>query len=1059
LENRSFTYVENAAPTSPVSLTISGNGAISQAQVQLGTGFNANQDRLTILNQSGTSGQISGLNWSYSNGLLTITGNGSAQDYQTALQSVVYQNLSDNPSTDNRTIVYTISGNGFSTQSSQSFSVQSVDDGPVFTVPGNLSVQAGSAGALIAGIDFTDADTPVSNYQLRVVDAQGNVDSRFVIENGQLKLASGQSLSITDSPITLRILADAGAGNIFLSDLLTILISGGGTVQIPGLGTPVTYTEDDGPRSIANLLILEGDAGLVIDQATVRIRDNYSAGQDRLSVDGVTGTSGTTNGLNWTYDAATGTLTFTGNAAPAVYQTALRLVTYSNSSQNPSTAPRSILYTIGGGATPLGTGLATVTVQGVDDLGILTLPQTASIPSGISGAVVGSIAVEDVDTTYTFTVDDDRFEIVNGQLRLKAGQSIAGATSIPLVITATGNAPGVVLTAPLNISVIAGGLAIGGLGAGASYTEDGAPIPLASGLTLAGGAAGTPISGAQVSLTGFVAGQDQLGIAGAPAGVNSGTIAGTGISWTYAPGIGVLNFTGDGSAADYQATLRQVVYSNSSQNPSTAARTAQYTIGSGTGAGVGSLPLTVIAVNDPPTGITLTPAPGPIGVGGTIGTIAVQDPDSTTFTYTFTVNGQPDNRFEIVPGPNGTQVLRLRAGQSLTGPVSLTIGANDGGTPAGTTAQVFQLNPGSTITPIPQSDVIFFDEAGTRKVKVWTVNAANQVVNSANLQNPLTLSDWVLPANWFFLKTGDFDGNGAADILWKDTAGDLQIWYLRPDGTFLGSVPVTLGTTGNRVQIPATTQVVGLANMTADTNLDIVTYDSVTGRSQIWALNGLSNVIGGAPITVSDATGPVSTGPGWEALDLADFDADGDADILFVNRAAGTISVWRLNGTQFVGATGLGTPTATGFPALPASYQFGTTGDFTGDGRTDIIWRVNGGDPVLWQVTDNGTAFSAVQTTLPNVDPGWQLGGAGRFNADTTADVVWRNVNPNIGQVLWTFNNGVPTPSVFTYNGVPGTTPGATALLTDSPTWKIFGLGDYAAVSAAPVTPPTPITP
>jgi hypothetical protein len=822
LQGSNFTYVENAAPASPVTLTINGNGQVNQATVQLGGGFNSNQDRLTILNQSGTSGTISGLNWIYdiSNGLLTITGNGSAQDYQTALQSVVYQNISDNPSTDSRNIVYIISGNGFSSQSSQSFGIQAIDDAPIFTVPANLTVQSGAAGATISNFTFTDADTPVGNYQFQVVNAQGQVDSRFVIENGQLKLAPGQSLSVTDSPITLRILANGGAGNIFQSELLTILVSGGGTVQIPTVGTPITYIENDGPRSIGNLLTLSGDANTVIDRATVQISGNYSAGQDRLSVDGVAGTSGTTNGLAWTYDSATGTITFTGSGSPAAYQSALRLVTYVNSSENPSTAPRTISYTIGGSTTPQ--AITTVNVTGVDDPGILTLPPTTSIPSGTPGAIVGSITVTDPDTTYTFTVNDPRFEIVDGQLRLKAGESIAaGVNFIPLVITATGNTPGTVLTAPFNLAVSAG----------------------------------------------------------------------------------------------------------------------------------------------------------------------------------------------------------------------------------------------PSITPVPQSDVIFFDAAGTRKVQVWTVNNSNQVVNSTILKRSDNGLDWVLPANWSFIDTADFNGDGSADILWKDNLGDLQIWYLQPNGQFLGSQPVTLAS-GNRVQLPATANVVGLADMTRDGNLDVVTYDSGNGLTQIWALNGAGTVIG-TPITVSNGGVPLSTGPNWQALDLADFDGDGDFDILYRNTPAGTISVWRMNGAQFVNATGLGTPTAPGFPALPANYQFGTTGDFTGDGKADIIWRVGGANPVLWQTTDANGAFSAVQTALPNVDAGWTLGGAGRFNGDATSDVVWRNADPNVGQTLWTFNNGVPTPSVFTYNGVPGTTVGAPALLLDSPTWQIAGVGDYAIVTPPGpnpiIAPPTPV--
>jgi hypothetical protein len=44
-------------------------------------------------------------------------------------------------------------------------------------------------------------------------------------------------------------------------------------------------------------------------------------------------------------------------------------------------------------------------------------------------------------------------------------------------------------------------------------------------------------------------------------------------------------------------------------------------------------------------------------------------------------------------------------------------------------------------------------------------------------------------------ETGDFDGNGKSDILWRDTSGDIAIWYMNgttiASGTGLGTMPTT----------------------------------------------------------------------------------------------------------------------------------------------------------------------------------------------------------------------------------------------------------------------------
>ena len=36
----------------------------------------------------------------------------------------------------------------------------------------------------------------------------------------------------------------------------------------------------------------------------------------------------------------------------------------------------------------------------------------------------------------------------------------------------------------------------------------------------------------------------------------------------------------------------------------------------------------------------------------------------------------------------------------------------------------------------------------------------------------------MLPTNWSIVGTGDFNGDGTSDILWRDTAGDVMIWLI-----------------------------------------------------------------------------------------------------------------------------------------------------------------------------------------------------------------------------------------------------------------------------------------
>ncbi|MEJ6392123.1 PA14 domain-containing protein [Gymnodinialimonas sp. 2305UL16-5] len=80
----------------------------------------------------------------------------------------------------------------------------------------------------------------------------------------------------------------------------------------------------------------------------------------------------------------------------------------------------------------------------------------ATIAENASGAVIGSLQAVDADQTdgFEFTVSDDRFEIVNGDLRLKPGISLdhEEASTIDLDVTVT-DAAGATLTQAFTINV------------------------------------------------------------------------------------------------------------------------------------------------------------------------------------------------------------------------------------------------------------------------------------------------------------------------------------------------------------------------------------------------------------------------------------------------------------------------------------------------------------------------------------------------------------------------------------------------------------------------------
>lgn len=150
---------------------------------------------------------------------------------------------------------------------------------------------------------------------------------------------------------------------------------------------------------------------------------------------------------------------------------------------------------------------------------------------------------------------------------------IAGSAPVTSTINVTA-----VNDAPV---VVAGGTA--------AYTEDGPAAIIDAALTVTD-AESNNITGATISITtGFSSAQgDTLNF------VNGG-----GISGTYVAGTGVLTLTGSTTVAAYQAALRSITFSNTTQAPS-AARTIQWVVDDGAASTPVTSTVNITAVNDPP---------------------------------------------------------------------------------------------------------------------------------------------------------------------------------------------------------------------------------------------------------------------------------------------------------------------------------------------------------------------------------------------------------------------------------------------------------------------------
>jgi sugar lactone lactonase YvrE len=271
-------------------------------------------------------------------------------------------------------------------------------------------VAVDSAGLVyLAGLTDADSNFPVTADAYQTTRSSGD-DAYVVVLNPAI---AGTGGLVYGSYF-------GGSGNEAVS---TAVLSqgrfyiGGQSFSASGIATPGAYSTvrsgtSDGfiaaftinqPPTVATSGILsysEGSGAVVIDPAitvsdpdtpnlvgaTITISGNYASPEDQLVFDNLNSW-----GITGTWNPATATMTLAGTSSVANYQAALGAVRYSNASDNPSTATRTLSFTVNDGTNPSLVQTRQITVTRTNDA-----------PTAI--AISNGQVVENTDTTAGFTV-------------------------------------------------------------------------------------------------------------------------------------------------------------------------------------------------------------------------------------------------------------------------------------------------------------------------------------------------------------------------------------------------------------------------------------------------------------------------------------------------------------------------------------------------------------------------------------------------------------------------------------------------------------------------------
>jgi uncharacterized repeat protein (TIGR01451 family) len=386
--------------------------------------------------------------------------------------------------------------------------------------------------------------------------------------------------------------------------------------------------------------------------------------------------------------------------------------------------------------------------------------------------------------------------------------------------------------------------------------------------------------------------------------------------------------------------------------------------------------------------------------------------DTITFTVTLSDQG-PDAATNVVVNdllPAGLTILSATPSQGTYSSGLWTVGTVSTATPQTLAILARVDSPGALTNTAAISHADQFDPNTTNNSASATETPLLTPVSGPNPSpppgpNPFANTDWNVAT------VGDFNGDAMADLAWvrqADHLAELQF--------FNGITAVGGGVIANN-PFDMSWNIVAEGDFNGDGKTDLAWQRQSDGLAEIQLLNGTTGIGGG---TISNNV----FGAGWNVAGAGDFNGDGKADLVWRRASDGLTEVQFLNGNRAVGGGAIANN------PFDMSWNIVAKGDFNGDGKTDLVWQRQSDGLAEIQLLNGTTGIGGGTISNNAFGAGWNVAGAGDFNGDGKADLVWRRASDGLTEIQF-------------LNGNTAVGGGAIANNAFDASWNVAGVGDF----------------